>query len=343
MLSNIDVHDILFLKYNLKTSKTDSTFTDIEADKLSLPSNIIQTNIFFGANDYQNIHKIKFKYRILGFNSEWINTNTQNFITLIGLSPGTYHLQVQAFNEDGVGSEIKELTLVFLPKWYQTWWFKSLIALALIAIAYGLYRMRINQLRKEEKIRNQLASDLHDDLGSTLNSIKVHSNLAQMEKENSNHLVMVKQGAQDAINGVRDIIWVLDDKKDQLGDTFTRVGQFAEPLCLASKIQYKAVLEDETQSFKLGKEEKRNLYMIFKESINNSLKYAGSSQITLHASRPDKKLRIEIIDNGKGFDLAATGNGYGLRNIMNRAKTVGYAAEIISSPGAGTRILLQKM
>lgn len=343
-LSNNTSPPLLYIsKIELKRKISNLSETGINIKSVSITPNTIQTTVFFSTINYLQPEKTLLYYRIIEQSGNWILSNNPSALTLIGLSPGTYHLQVQAFNEDGVGSEIKELTLIFLPKWYQTWWFKSLIVLVLMAIAYELYRMRINQLRKEEKIRNQLASDLHDDLGSTLNSIKVHSNLAQMEKENPNHLVMVKQGAQDAINGVRDIIWVLDDKKDQLGDTFSRVGQFAEPLCLASRVQYKAVLEDETQSYKLGKEEKRNLYMIIKESINNSLKYAESSQITIHASRPDKKLRIEISDNGKGFDLTATGNGYGLRNIRNRAKTVGYAAEIISTPGAGTRILLQKI
>lgn len=317
---------------------------NLEWGKIILPPGAGPVDLHLSALSFTGNNSVSFSYRIPGIINEYITVPENNIISLTGLSYGHYNIYIRFRKKDGT-FDGKELTAsIFIrPRWYQTWAFRSLVLLLLIAAVYGLFRIRINQLRKEEKIRNQLASDLHDDLGSTLNSIKVHSNLAQMEKDNSNHLVMVKQGAQDAINGVRDIIWVLDDNKDQLTDTFARVAQFAEPLCQVSRINYKSILEDETQSYKLGKEEKRNLYMIIKESINNSLKYADCSQIILHASRSDKKLRIEISDNGKGFDLAATGNGYGLRNIRNRAKTVGYAAEIISSPGTGTRILLQKM
>jgi len=321
------------------------TVYGLDWGKILLPSKTKLVTLHICSPQYPSSAQQKFYYKISqDRDGDFIPVNDLNKIDINITNHGSYHIDITTKNEYGKFSD-QLLTFQFyiLPKWYQTWWFKSLIALSLLAIAYGLYRLRINQLRKEEKIRNQLASDLHDDLGSTLNSIKVHSNLAQMEKDNPNHLVMVKQGAQDAINGVRDIIWVLDDKKDQLGDTLTRVGQFAEPLCQAQRVQYKAVLGDETQSYKLGKEEKRNLYMIIKESINNSLKYANSSQITLMTSRSDKKLRIEISDNGQGFDLASSGMGYGLRNIRNRAKTVGYTAEIISSPGAGTRIILEKI
>lgn len=317
----------------------------LDWNRIILPSKTKLVTLHISSPEFPSSSQRKFYYRLSdGSNDDFIPVNDINKIDINITGYGNYHFDITSKNEFGkFNDQALEIQFYILPKWYQTWWFKSLIALALIAITYGLYRMRINQLRKEEKIRNQLASDLHDDLGSTLNSIKVHSNLAQMEKDNPNHLVMVKQGAQDAINGVRDIIWVLDDKKDQLSDTFTRVAQFAEPLCQVSRIHYKAILEDETLSYKLGKEEKRNLYMIIKETINNSLKYAGCSQILLHASRSDKKLRIEISDNGKGFDVATTSNGYGLRNIRNRAKTVGYTADISSTPGAGTRIVLQKI
>ena len=332
---------VLFTDATLSNKNSSDEMSLLGSTSITLPSSTVQAKINFQNIIYPS-NITKYLYKISSLNQNWIDNKDQNFITLIGLSPGTYHLQVQAFNEDGLGSEIKELTLVFLPKWYQTWWFKSLIVFALIAAAFGLYRIRINQIRNEARIRNQLASDLHDDLGSTLNSIKIHSNLALMEKDNPNHLLLIKQGTQDAISGIRDIIWVLDDKRDLLGDILARISQFAEPLCFAQKIQFRAVMEDDTLSTRFGKEEKRNLYMILKESINNSLKYAQCQKIEIRTSKPDKKLRIEISDDGIGFDSSIAATGYGLQNIRNRAKTVGYDASINSEPGKGTRILLEK-
>jgi signal transduction histidine kinase len=329
------------ISYERRLNKRADTFSN-NFTRFRIPNDYTQVTIRFSGIYYNNPQKITYNYKIQEIQPDWVTLNNQAFINLIGIKPGTYHLQVQAFNEDGVGSEIKELTLIFLPKWYQTWWFKTFVLLSVIAAAYGLYRMRINQLKKEEKIRNQLAGDLHDDLGSTLNSIKVHTNLALLEKEKPEHLEHVKQGAQDAISGVRDIIWVLDDKKDKLSDMLARVSQFAAPLCQAANINYSAPADDDTAGFVLGKEEKRNLYMICKESINNSIKYATCKNIEIKTSVINKKLKLLIMDNGKGFDKEKITAGNGLKNIAARAKAIHYHHQISSTPGSGTVITLEK-
>jgi two-component sensor histidine kinase/ligand-binding sensor domain-containing protein len=311
-------------------------------NRLKIPDNAIQVVINFTSLNYVVPEKIKFQYRLKEINEKWNSIGSQRFITLIGIFPGAYTLQVRVANEDGSWSDPIELTLIFLPKWYQTWWFKSLLALTAITIGYGLYRLRINQLKKEEKIRSRLASDLHDDLGSTLNSIKVYSNLALMQRENSDHLIKIKQSTQDAISGIRDIIWVLDDKKDTVEDLLNRVKQFAVPLCDANGVRFITDADSAFHHHKLGKEEKRNLYMILKESINNSIKYAGCSTIRLQLMVETRKLKIEISDDGRGFDNTKNNEGNGLKNINTRAKEIGYSSRIISSPGQGTRVILAK-
>lgn len=325
------------------TGSKKKLINNLSWDKVILPPGSGPVNLYLSALLFSGNNKISFSYRIPGVINDFINAPENNIISLSGLSHGSYKVEVRHRKKDGTFAEkLLVLHIYIQPKWYQTWWFKSLIALVVLAAGYALYRLRINQVRKEEMIRIQLAGDLHDDLGSTLNSIKVHSNLALMEKDNPSHLLMIKQGAQDAISGVRDIIWVLDDKKDLLGDMLARVSQFAAPLCTANKISYTVNIPDETRELKLGKEEKRNLYMIIKESINNSLKYAGGKNILLSISRPEKKLRIEIRDDGKGFDSNNSTAGYGLRNIRNRAKAVGYTASISTSPGNGVIVVVEK-
>jgi ligand-binding sensor domain-containing protein/two-component sensor histidine kinase len=327
---------------SVTVEKSDNIVKDtfnIFLNAIQIPNDALHVVITFPTISYKNRHRITFQYRITELHNQWIFNGTQNNISPIGLSPGAYHLQVQAFNEDGVPSEIKELTLIFLPKWYQTWWFKVLTILAAAAIFYGLYRFRINHLKKEEKIRIQVASDLHDELGSTLNSVKVFTNLALMEKENKSHLEKIKEATQSAISGVKDIIWVLDDKRDTLDHLLVRINQFARPICEANGISYNQQ-SGGNENYKLGKEEKRNLYMIIKESINNSIKYAECSVIELLIKNNGGKLSISISDDGKGFDKNETTSGYGLRNMKHRAGEIGYHAEINSSPGNGTLIYL---
>ena len=320
--------------------KIDST--NVFFNAIKVPNDYSQVKIFFSALNFSNPYRTTFQYKITELHQEWINLNTQNFISLIGLTPGIYHLEVQAFNEDGIPSEIRELTLTFLPKWYQTWWFKISAILIVAFMLYGLYRFRINNLKRAEKVRLQVASDLHDELGSTLNSIKVYSNLALMEKENALHIEKIKEASQDAISGVKDIIWILDDKKDTINHLVTRINQFTKPLCEAKNINYQCSVSDNLKEYKLGKEEKRNLYMILKEAINNSIKYSDCSIIELTIDGNPTSLKLKLSDNGIGFDEKKIVSGYGLKNIKLRSSEIGYKSTIETSLNKGTSILLEK-
>jgi signal transduction histidine kinase/ligand-binding sensor domain-containing protein len=325
-----------------KTQAGQQDITDLQMKSATLPRNLLQATIYFSALNYSNPERTTYTYRIKGQQEEWVNLGTQNFVNLIGLKPDTYTLQVRAINEDGYASEIKEIKLIFLPKWYQTLWFKALAVLLALGFIYIVYKVRINQLKKEKEIRTHLASDLHDDLGSTLNSVKVYANMALLEKENHAYLEKVKESTQEAITGVRDIIWVLDDKKDLLDHLLTRIKTFAAPLCEAHQISFHQQINDSLLNYKLGKEEKRNLYMIIKEAVNNSVKYAKGKSIYLIIEHTQNKLTIKVADDGIGFEKDKITEGNGLKNIMNRAIEIGYKATIISQPGQGTTIQLEK-
>ncbi len=338
---------ILYIRNILIKTKSDLIDTsNLLINSIRIPNNVLQTTIYFSSINYFNPERTTISYRIEEQHSDWINIGNENSLPLIGLGHGTYTLQVKAINEDGIESEIKELTLIFLPKWYQTWWFKTLIGLAFIAIVYGLYRLRINQLKKEEKIRNQLAGDLHDELGSTLNGVKIFASLALMEKEKEKttpHLEKIKEATQGAIAGVKDIIWVLDDNRDTVEDLLVRINQFAKPLCEVSGISYSQQIDESLGHHKLGKEEKRNLYMIIKESINNSIKYSTCENIQVSVNSSGRKLSFKIADDGVGFDNAKIIKGNGLKNIRYRSKEIGYRANITSSPGNGAVVEVDKI
>jgi ligand-binding sensor domain-containing protein len=328
-------------KIQVKTTSGKIDTSDYLLRSLTIPNNVLQTTLYFLAVNYGNPEQTVIVYRIREQGEEWI-TVENNTLPLIGFRHGTYHLEVKAANEDGVWSEPIQFTLIFLPKWYQQWWFKALLGLIVAGIVYTIYRIRIHQLKKEERIRARLASDLHDDLGSTFNSIKVYSNLALMQPGNKDYLFKVKEGTQDAINGIRDMIWVLDDKKDTLGDLLSRVKQFAVPLCEAGQVQFITDVSSSLYHHKLGKEEKRNLYLIMKEVINNCIKYAECGSVSLSMQMMGRRLAITISDNGKGFDTATVKEGNGLKNIVTRANEIGYKHIIASIPGKGTELRFEK-
>lgn len=317
---------------------------NVQLNELVIPDDWLRTTISFSGLNYINSKRVNYQYKIREIDSSWIDIGDQQFISVIGLHPGTYHLQVQAANEDGVWSAPIELTLIFLPKWYQTWWFKTMVVLLLLGILYSLYRYRLAQIRKEQQIRQRIASDLHDDIGSTLNSVKVFTNLALMKPENNiTYLQQLKEGVQNAIVGVRDMVWVLDDKQDTLGHFLERVELFINPLASAQDIRFEKSLDAPLAHILLKKEEKRNLYLIIKEALNNSIKYASATTLQLIVEKVSHdRYIITIRDNGKGFDRDLIQKGNGLNNLQYRAQQIKYAIEIDSVPGKGTTITLTR-
>ncbi|HRI26015.1 MAG TPA: triple tyrosine motif-containing protein [Ferruginibacter sp.] len=311
---------------------------NITAENYIIGNRILQTSVYFSGINWINPGRTTFAYRILEKSEDWINLNAQNFVTLIGLGPGTYHLQVKAANEDGIWSEPKEITLVFLPKWYQTWWFNLLVILLIAAAIYAFYRYRIAQIKKQHEIRKNIATDLHDDLGSTLNCVKVFTNLAISGVKQEESLQQIKDNLTEATMCLRDMIWVLDDSLDTVDELVTRLKQFALPVAGASNIQAEIKAGSEVNSQKLTKEEKRNLFLVCKEAINNSIKYSGATQIQVDIKPDGKKIRISISDNGKGFDADTVKKGYGLKNMQYRAGQIKYKVSLVSSAGKGTQV-----
>jgi ligand-binding sensor domain-containing protein len=310
---------------------------------VTIPNDIFNVDINVISINYDLASGLKYAYKIRELGDNWFSLGEKNIVSLIGFSPGTYHLQVKAANEDGAWNEPKELVLEFLPKWYQTWWFKLLVFLTTAGIIYAFYRYRIVQIKKQHEIRKNIATDLHDDLGSTLNSVKVFTNLAISGVKQEESLQQVKDNLNEATSGLRDMIWVLDDSLDTVDELVTRLKQFALPVAAASNIQAEIKAESEVNNLKLTKEEKRNLFLVCKEAINNSIKYSGASLITVDIKPVGKKIRIAITDNGKGFDEAIVKKGYGLKNMQYRARQIKYQVALNSVLNTGTQMTIQPL
>jgi len=318
------------------TGKTDSA--NLAFKKMVIPNDALQTTVYLSGINWSNPGRTTFSWRITENGEKWTDIGTQNSIPLIAIKAGIYHLQVKAANEDGIWSEPKELVLEFLPKWYQTWWFKLLIILATAGIIYAFYRYRIGQIKKQHEIRKNIATDLHDDLGSTLNSVKVFTNLAIRGVNQEESLQQIKDNLSEATLGLRDMIWVLDDSLDTVEELVIRLKQFALPIATASNMEATITAGSDVSKLRLSKEEKRNLFLVCKEAINNSIKYSAASRLYVSVTPMGKKIKISITDDGKGFDVESGKTGYGLKNMKYRAGQVKYAITISSAQGQGTTI-----
>jgi hypothetical protein len=333
-----------FLNTKIEKEK-DNQITDtrnLEIQKITVPNNWLQLNVSFIGINYLNPNRVTYKYKIKEVADNWIDLGTQNFINLIGLSPGKYTLEVKAANEDGVWCEPKTLVLTFEPKWYQTWWFDLLVALTTASLIYGFYRYRLMQIRKQHQIRKEIAGDLHDDIGATLNSVKIFTHLAEKSKDNKKYFANIKEALTYASVGLRDMIWVLDDSGDTITDLVKRLKMFAQPVTEASDISISFTEDPSANNITLNKTEKRNLLLIAKEAINNSIKYAECENIKVTFFKFKNKTSLTIEDDGKGFAEEKITRGNGLNNMQQRAKQIHYRITLESQEGNGTKITVAK-
>lgn len=335
---------VLFFS-SIKVDRQSGTIdtSNLLMQEFAVPSDHLQTTIGFSALSYTNPSRVIFAYKVRELKGDWIQLGNQHFVNLIGLEPGTYTLFVKAMNEDGVWCEPVKLTLRFLPKWYQTIWFELLVFGLVASVFYLFYRYRIGQVRKQQQIRREIANDLHDDLGSTLTTVKLLAQIAKRSPEKEEHLDQIEGSLVIASTGLRDLIWVLDDARDSLKDFIERIKSFVLPITTAKGILLDLGINGDPDERMLSKAEKRNLLMIVKESVNNSIKYAECHTIRIQARSVDKKLSLTIGDDGKGFDSNGISEGNGLRNISYRAQQIHYSVKIVSHFGKGTVIELSQV
>ena len=299
--------------------------------------------IEFSALNYSQASKNRFAFLLEGYDSAWRYTNERT-ISLMNMEGGTHKLYVKASNNDGVWSKETTYTIKVIPPFQQTIWFKLLFVVLAGVLFFIFYVYRKQHRKRLEKIRDRIATDLHDDMGSTLSSIRIFSDVAKKQIEEKPETVQlldrISNNATSLSENMQDIIWTIRSDNDTLEDLVSRMREFGLRVCDAKHIRFNTIVSQSFKASKLSLEQRRNLYLIFREALNNAVKYAESTQIDLVLNLKSRYLKMELTDNGKGFDVEKIKRGNGLNNLETRAKEIGGQLTIKSEPGKGTCINL---
>ena len=217
--------------------------------------------------------------------------------------------------------------------------FVLFVLLSYFAYHYFITRQKL----KLQTLRNKIATDLHDDVGSTLSSIAIFSEIAQQQsKEVIPLLQTITDNSRQMLDAMADIVWTIHPENDQLEKITLRMRSYAYELLGAKQIGFDFTADDDIIQVKLPMDVRKNLFLIFKEATNNIVKYSDADKALFSIrSDGDHHLSMEIRDNGKGFDINEPTVGNGLRNIQKRAREVGGKLLIDSLPGKGTVIQLK--
>ncbi|HEX5150499.1 MAG TPA: two-component regulator propeller domain-containing protein [Parafilimonas sp.] len=317
-----------------------------DSNKITLSANEKYFSFNYTAPDFINSNDVQYEYKLEGFNENWINAGRQQYAGYTNLDGGDYIFKVRAGTDGVRWYEISTPVSIHInTPFLKTLWFYLLTCAVVITIIflfmYSGYRAKLKRVITALKIRNEIASDLHDDVGSSLSSIMLMSEIAKQTHDNTQtYFDRIKQNAGKIIENMNDIVWAVNPNNDTIEQLFIRMQTFAVSLLEKKDIEFKLSADDALRFVKLSMEERKNFYLIFKEAIHNAFKYSGCKNVTAHINCRHKNILMNIQDDGKGFDASQTYMGNGLNNMKKRAKEIGGQLDTISYADKGTTITL---
>lgn len=302
--------------------------------------------IHYAAIDLSNGPQTKYAYRLIGEDTGWIMAGNQRQINFSRLAPGKYTFMVRAANNSGIWSQQSaSISFSIRPPFTQTAWFYLLLAFGMAGIFYSLYRFRLRQLMRTEQIRTEISRNLHDEVGSTLTNISLGSLLAQKQLHNEEAvgriLERIYQDSQNISVVMREIVWSINPEIDTLGEALPRMLHYASELLEAKDINLQPEIAPEIEKMKLSMEQRRDIYLIFKEAVNNLARHSRAKQAFIRFNLSDNILIMVVADDGKGFDMSTPVINNGLKNMRERARTHHWQLGVQSRQGAGTTITLR--
>jgi signal transduction histidine kinase len=278
---------------------------------------------------------------MVGISTDWIDAGNRNYASYTNLDPGEYIFQVKGSNSDDVWNENGiSIDVTIAPPYWQTWWFRILVAGVLIGSMYGAYRYRLKRVIELERLRLRIAHDLHDDVGSNLSAIAIATRTVQhsqkLTSEAKRKLAEIYETAVLTQEGMRDLVWFIKPDKDRLDDLFVRMKETAASLL--EDLEVDVQFPEPGDSRKIPVDFKRSVFLAFKETLTNIVKHASASRVEINVALRDGMLEMVVCDNGRGFDINRVHRGTGLQSLRRRAQTLGGSFEIASQPHGGTSV-----
>ncbi len=222
-----------------------------------------------------------------------------------------------------------------------------MLGLITAAAVYAFERFRVARLLELERVRMRIATDLHDDIGAGLSRIAIlsevaHGRLGTGDLRGRDHMTTIASASRELLDSMSDIVWAINPQKEHLKDLIQRMRRFASDLLTGRNIAFHFRAPESEQDLKLSADMRREVFLIFKESVNNLARHSGATEAEIELRIDRRWLTLEIRDNGRGFDAdAGRGDGNGLMSMRERARRLGGELQIASSPGQGAAISLR--
>lgn len=311
---------------------------------LLVPAGSHSVEIQYAALSYVAPEKVRFKYRLDGFDADWVDAGSRRVAYYTRLPAGSYAFQVIAANEDGVWNFTgTTLQLTQQPRWYQTGWFRfGAVALG-AALALGLHRARVWQVRGRYAAvlaeRSRIAREIHDTLIQTISAISLRleglkGKLASSSPAADSHLESARELARSGLIEARRSIWELRCTALESADLMQAIASVAREVSRSSDVR----VQVSGDCPRLPAVVETNLFRIAQEAMLNAVRHGRASVINIDMTVDRRRVKLSVCDNGRGFCVTDRAVGAGLLGMEERAHQIGGVFSLRSTPGAGAQV-----
>jgi signal transduction histidine kinase len=327
------------------------------ARSLHLPPGKHRLEFRYTGLNFDAPERVRFRYRLLGLGSDWQEAGTSRSVSFPYVPYGNYRFEVMVGNgEGGWNRTAASIDVTVKPYLWQTWWFRGpglagllvLIAVTARVVEKRKLHRRLEQLEQERALaqeRERIASDLHDDLGSSLARISLLSGLLKTDRHNpgqiESHATKISQSADQTVRALEEIVWAVRPGSDSVQSLVEYIAHFANELFAGGAIHCRLDLPHDLPAHPLPPDVRHNIFLVAKEALTNAFKHAAAREVRVSAEATGDALEIVVQDDGRGFDLNRQNRGNGLGNMRRRAQAIGEIVSIESQPGQGTTVRLK--
>jgi signal transduction histidine kinase len=297
--------------------------------------------IQLGAVDLSG-ERVKFQYR-LGDTANWSEPFDGPSLMLAGPAPGHYRLSVRAIGAStGVTSQSAAvLEFRSIPALWRRWWFQLLLVALCIAAAVRLHRFRVARLVELERVRTRIAADLHDDIGASLSQVAILSEIVHRRSNDSatveRYTERIASVSREVVDSMSDIVWAVNPRNDSLSALVQRMRDFASEILTSKGIELRFEASGVAAESVAGTELRRQMFLIFKEAVNNAARHSGSTKVNIRLSVDGSWLTLVVGDDGRGFE-PGSGSGNGLNNIRRRVEALRGTFDAGPNDSGGARL-----
>jgi len=296
----------------------------------------------FAAMDFADVSQNRYRYMLEGLDPDWVDAGNTPVANYTSIPPDRYVFRVAARNSEGVwNDDALTLPIRVLAPFYEQWWFRSLVVVGVLSLVAGFYTYRLRQLEARQRLRLEIAGKLHDDIGANLSNIALKADMVRtsssLDDRRTAILGDVGRLARDTAHKVRETVWVVNTRYDTLPRLVGHMHDTADTL-LAGHVAYTFGEPTSCPDLPLSMEFRQNVYLLFKEAINNAVKHARATRVDITVSVDQRTMTFRVADDGAGFDADAIRQGNGQQLMRTRAADARGELAVTSAPGEGTTV-----